>query len=73
MAKRTLEERVTRLEELVDGLAGGKAPNSQTPCKDWRRTVGMFRGDPIMKEIIDGALRLREEERRIARKQEERS
>jgi hypothetical protein len=31
----------------------------------------MFRGDPIMKEVIDGALRLREEERRLAREQED--
>jgi len=32
----------------------------------------MFRGDPIMKEVIDGALRLREEERRLAHEEEAR-
>ena len=72
MAERTLEERVAQLEQRVDELAGGRASQPQTPTKDWRRTVGMFRGDPIMKEIIDGALRLREEERRLAHEQEAR-
>jgi hypothetical protein len=36
--------------------------------KDWRRTVGMFRGDPIMKEIIDESLRAREVEREQERR-----
>jgi hypothetical protein len=45
-------------------------PRPQSPPKDWRHTVGMFRGDPIMKEVIDGALQFREEERRLAREQE---
>jgi len=72
MAERTLEERVTQLERRLDELAGGKGPQPQTPTKDWRRTVGMFRGDPIMKEVIDGALRLREEERRLAHEEEAR-
>jgi hypothetical protein len=31
----------------------------------------MFRGDPVMKEIIDGALELREAERRRARAESE--
>jgi hypothetical protein len=71
IAERTLEERVAQLEQRLDELAGGKASTTQTPTKDWRRTVGMFRGDPIMKEVIDGALRLREEERRLAREKED--
>jgi hypothetical protein len=70
MVERTLEERVARLEQRIDDLAGSKATSFQVPAKDWRRTVGMFRGDPIMKQVIDGALRLREEERRLAREQE---
>ncbi len=72
MAERTLEERVTQLEQRLDELAGGKDSKPQTPTKDWRRTVGMFRGDPIMKEVIDGALSLRKEERRLAHEQEAR-
>jgi hypothetical protein len=70
MVERTLEERVARLEQRMDDLSGSKATSFQVPAKDWRRTVGMFRGDPIMKQVIDGALRLREEERQLAREQE---
>jgi hypothetical protein len=70
MVEKTLEERVARLEQRLDELAGGRGSKPQPRVKDWRRTVGMFRGDPIMKEIIDGALRLREEERQFAREQE---
>ncbi len=32
--------------------------------KDWRRSVGMFDDDPIMKEIIEEGQRLREEDRK---------
>jgi hypothetical protein len=35
--------------------------------KDWRRTIGMFDGDPIILEIIAEGQRLREEERRQGR------
>lgn len=66
MQERALEERVARLEQRLDELAAGRAPRPQSPPKDWRHTVGMFRGGPIMKEVIDGALQLRDEERRVA-------
>jgi len=72
VVEKTLEERVAQLEQRLDELAGGGASKSQTTAKDWRRTVGMFRADPIMKQVIDGALQLREEERRRAREQEAR-
>lgn len=65
MSSLSLEERVARLETLV-GVADTSTPNSPRQ-RDWRRTVGMFRGDPVMKEVIDEALRLREEEREEAR------
>jgi hypothetical protein len=60
----TLEERVTKLEKLVDELMH----KADTPVhkKDWRRTVGMFEGDPIMKEIIEEGQRIRKEDRRQA-------
>lgn len=70
MHQATLEERVARLENIVDQLVNGSARPHEPPSKDWRDTVGMFRGDPVMKEIIDGALRMREEERRQFRDQE---
>ena len=70
MPQATLEDRVARLEKRLDELVKEVPLEGQPHRKDWRRTVGMFRGDPIMKEIIDEAQRVREEERRVARKQE---
>jgi hypothetical protein len=66
----TLEERVASLEKRMDELVERRPSPNQAPKKDWRRTVGMFKGDPIMKEIIDEALQKREEERRKVRQQE---
>lgn len=64
MSDATLEERVTKLEQLVDALRR-KTETAERP-KDWRRTVGMFDGDPIMQEIIEEGRRLRQEDRRQA-------
>ena len=58
----SLEERVAKLEDAV--FRSGV--NDQRP-KDWRRTAGLFKNDPVMKEVIDEALRMRDEERRQAR------
>jgi hypothetical protein len=57
----TLDERLARVEQLVAELVR-KSEFSQRP-KDWRRTVGMFDGDPVMKEIIDEGRRIREQDR----------
>ena len=64
MSDTTLEERVTKLEKLVGELIH----KASTPAykKDWRRTIGMFEGDPIMKEIIEEGQRIREADRRQA-------
>ncbi len=64
MPKATLEERVETLERLVQGLSTrvGSLPGPD----DWRSTIGMFAGDPVAKEVIDEALRLREEDRKQA-------
>ena len=66
MSQSTLEERVARLEKRLDELMQGREVTDAPKSKDWRRTVGMFKGDPIMREIIDEALRMREQERREA-------
>jgi hypothetical protein len=71
MSQTTLEERVDRLEKRLDELVRENLAIGPIPRKDWRRTVGMFKGDPIMKEILDEALRMREEERRKARDQDQ--
>jgi hypothetical protein len=64
MSQPTLEERVRSLEETVAGLiAVAKAGNG---TKDWRSTIGMFEGDPVIREIQEEGRRLREAERRAA-------
>src|SRR2546425_316459 len=62
MAEATLEERVATLEQLVAQLM--HTSERTTRKKDWRRTIGMFDGDPIMQEIMVEGQRLREEDRR---------
>ncbi len=54
----TLVERVTTLEKLVAKFV--HRVDTATRKKDWRRTVGMFDGDPAMKDIIDEGRRVRE-------------
>ena len=63
MSKSNIEDRVDRLEKLVDDLLVRAQPEKRRE-KDWRRTVGMFRGDAVMKEVVDDALASRERERR---------
>ena len=57
----TLEDRVAALEsqmaEVLGSQSGLKRP------KDWRRTLGRFTGDDVMRQIDDEALKYREEDR----------
>ena len=60
----TLEERVAALEETVaQFLSQADAVGSK---KDWRRTLGMFADDSLMKEIDEAGRRIREAGRRQA-------
>jgi len=61
----TLEERVAALEETVAQLLSQS--DSAVAKKDWRSTLGMFAGDPIMKEIDEEGRRIREDEASDAR------
>ena len=61
MASTTIEDRVAELERLVDKLM--QRSDRSTEEKDWRRTVGMFDSDEIMKEIIEEGRRIRVEDR----------
>ncbi len=63
MSQATIEERVTRLEQLIDQLLQEKAAGTQPGRDDWQKTFGMFAGDPVMKEIIEAGRRIREEDR----------
>ncbi len=66
MSTVTLEERVAKLEGLVDELRDRRT-SAETPGRDdWRGTVGMFADDAVMQEILDEAQRIREADRRQA-------
>ena len=64
MARTTLTQRVADLERQVSELLAARA----APDRDWRRLVGMFAGDDGMRQVFEEALKLREADRRAARK-----
>jgi len=66
MSQATIDERVTRLEQLMERLLQTGAQSSQPGRDDWQRTLGMLASDSVMKEIIDAGRRIREEDRRQA-------
>jgi hypothetical protein len=57
----TIEQRVERLERIVDGMK--KGPVSEPGRDDWHTSIGVFSTDPAAQEIISKALELRNEER----------
>ncbi|HKA05659.1 MAG TPA: hypothetical protein VKD71_00285 [Gemmataceae bacterium] len=59
----SLEERVAVLEQELSELK-----SQQGRGKDWRRTIGMFTDNPGMKELFAEAMKLREVDRRKARR-----
>ena len=60
----TLEARVAALEETVARLL--ETSEAATDKKDWRRTLGMFADDPIMKQIDEEGRRIRDQDRQQA-------
>ena len=62
MSEPTLEERVAALEKTVADLV--RARRRPPRVKDWRRTLGMFAGDEVMKEIDRLGREYREADRR---------
>ena len=67
MSQPTLEERVAALEKEVVRLSRQLGPNGDPGPDDWKSTVGMFANDPIMKEILDEARKIRERDREKTR------
>jgi hypothetical protein len=65
MTAPALEKRVAALEREMAEL---KAKVLEATTKDWRRTVGMFTGDEVMKRIDEEALKYREADREKARR-----
>ena len=60
MPQPTLDERVAALETQVAKLAQLQAAETK---KDWRSSIGMFAGDPVMKEIIEEGRKIRQRNR----------
>lgn len=66
MSQPTLEERVAALEQTVARLL------TQRPApgpNDWRSTIGMFKDDPVMKEIQEEGRKIREADREQFRRE----
>ncbi len=66
MTNPTLEERVSELEKKMAELM------SNSNQKDWRKSLGMFTGDEIMKRIDAAGQAIREKERQRARRRKSR-
>ena len=65
MSLAKVEERVLVLEQTVARLAQSQRDSGR--IKDWRRTVGMFSGNELMKEIDAAGRQIREQDRQRAR------
>ena len=64
MSQLTLESLEERLAQLELQMARFMSANhTQSGRDDWKQSIGIITDDEATREIIDGALRLREEER----------
>ena len=68
MLKRSIEERVAQLESQVLELQAVVRSNGAGRKKDWRRAVEKFSGSEGLQSIFAEAMKLREAERRSARR-----
>jgi hypothetical protein len=50
----------------VNSLIGARTGDDMPAPDAWKQTIGMFRGDPIVQEMIEESRRMRDEERRRA-------
>ena len=65
MPDESVERRLQRLEREIEEVRRGLYRQPGQPARDdWQSTIGAFLDDPVAAEVIDEALRLREEERR---------
>jgi predicted nucleic acid-binding Zn-ribbon protein len=64
MSTPTLEQRVAELESQVTQMLGELRSTKERAGKDWRRTIGAFTDDEGVKELLQEAMRLREEDRK---------
>lgn len=66
MPRKTLEQRVTDLEKKVAELIANQAATA--PLADLRDLRGAFTGDDVMKQIFEEGRKIREAERKRARR-----
>ena len=66
MSQANVEERIAALERTVAELAQGRGAAGR--MKDWKRTVGMFSGNELMKEIDAAGRKIRAQDRQRARR-----
>jgi hypothetical protein len=71
MSRATLEVRVATLERQVGELLADHL--GRRHAKDWRRTRGAFTGDDLMKQVFAEGRRIREAERKSARRPSQRT
>jgi hypothetical protein len=69
MSQSNLEERVAKLEQQMAALLNVNNGAKHRPGRDdWKKTLHMFDDDdPVMQEIIDETLKVREEDRKRTR------
>jgi hypothetical protein len=65
MAKLTLQSLAKRVEALEMALATGGPVRRG---KDWRRVIGMFGDSEFMRKVDEECHRMRESERKLARR-----
>jgi len=70
MPEQTDRERIESLEREVIKLTARL--NMLEGKKDWRAVVGIFKGDDVMKGIVDEGRKIREAEREEAKREGER-
>jgi hypothetical protein len=68
MSQRSVHERLKSVESQLAVLQAQFETSSSRANKDWRRAVEKYVGDPDLLAILQGAQRLRESDRRKARK-----
>lgn len=67
MSTPTLEQRVAELESQVQELRSELRLAKERPGRDWHRTIGAFTDDEGLKELLQEAMRLREDDRKKVR------
>ena len=63
MSEPSIEELQARVAILESQVAQLLAKTKEPAVKDWRRTLGMFTGDEVMRRVNEEARKYREQDR----------